>query len=434
MISLLLAAALLAAPLDSASASSQTGSTPETYLKARRLLDGKHAIRENVIVVVRDGKILRIDNSAPQSGEKVIDLGERTLMPGLIDAHTHIALHAGDYDGQILRETPEYRALWASANAKKTLESGVTTIRDLGNEGSGFADIALRDAIENGLVPGPRIVAAIRPVTATGAYRLVGYSPYLQTPALSSAADGVGEVRKEVRLLIAQGADVIKIYMESFEKKQLRDDILTGSMNYSREELNALIEEAHRAHLRVAAHTYSDEAAKIAIEVGVDSIEHGLYLSDATFKTMATKGIYYVPTLMVYEMWRDNEIFQPVSDMKRQQLANTVREHIASYQRALKSGVRIAFGTDTFEKPGSNAHEIELMVRYGMTPMEALKAATTVSAELLGIAESTGSIEAGKAADIIAVDGNPLDDIGAIRHVAFVMKGGAVFVAPEGAH
>jgi len=146
---------------------------------------------------------------------------------------------------------------------------------------------------------------------------------------------------------------------------------------------------------------------------------------------MSAKGIYYVPTLMVYEMWRDNEIFQPVADSKRRQLANTVREHIASYQRALKSGVRIAFGTDTFEKPGSNSHELELMVRYGMTPMEALKAATIVSAELLGVSDSTGSIEAGKSADIIAVDGDPVLDIGAVRHVAFVMKDGAVFVAPD---
>jgi imidazolonepropionase-like amidohydrolase len=427
MMSLCLAAALSVAAVGSPHP--EGDADPYLYMRAHRLFDGKHAMRENVIIVVRDGKIVRLD-TAVSPDARVIDLGERTVMPGLVDAHTHIALHSGDYDGQILRETPEYRALWASVNARKTLESGVTTIRDLGNEGAGFADVALRDAIEKGLVPGPRILAAIRPVTATGAYRLVGYSPYLQTPAISSAADGVGEVRKEVRLLIAQGADVIKIYMESFEKKPLRDDILTGAMNYSREELDALVEEAHRAHVRVAAHTYSDEAAKVAIGAGVDSIEHGLYLSDATFKSMAAKGIYYVPTLMVYEMWRDNEIFQPVPEAKREQLANTVREHIASYQRAIRSGVRIAFGTDTFEKPGTNARELELMVRYGMAPIDALRSATTVSAELLGISDKTGSIEAGKSADIIAVDGDPIADIGAMRHVAFVMKGGAVFRGP----
>jgi imidazolonepropionase-like amidohydrolase len=405
---------------------------PEIYLKAHRFFDGKHEPVQDVIVAVRDGKITQAgkDVKVP-AGARLVDLGDRTLMPGLVDAHTHIALHTGDYDEQILRESPEFRALYASVNARKTLESGVTTIRDLGNEGAGFADIALRDAIDRGLVPGPRIITAIRPVTATGAYRLVGYSPYLDTPALSAAADGPSEVRKQVRTLVAQGAGVIKIYMESFEKKPLRQDILTGSMNYSREELLALVEEAHRAHVRVAAHTYSDEAAKLAIDVGVDSIEHGLYLSDETFAAMAEKGIYYVPTLMVYEMWRDNEIFRPVADAKRQQLANTVREHIAAYQRALRSQVKIAFGTDTFEKPGTNAQEIVLMVRYGMRPEEALKAATSVSASLLDIDNVTGSIEPGKDADMIAVDGDPFANIEAVRHVSFVMKQGVTYVQPR---
>ena len=414
------------------SGSTSVPPSPEIYLKARRFFDGKHDLQQNVIVAVSDGKITEAGTGVkvpPQA--RVIDLGDRTLMPGLVDAHTHIALHAGDYDGQILRETPEFRTLWAAVNAKKTLLSGVTSIRDLGNEGAGFADIALRDAIDQGLVPGPRIVTAIRPVTATGAYRLVGYSPYLQTPAISSAADGPSEVRKQVRLLIAQGAGVIKIYMESYEKKTLRQDILTGSMNYSREELLALVEEAHRAHVRVAAHTYSDEAAKLAISVGVDSIEHGLYLTDDTLKQMADKGIYYVPTLMVYEMWRDNEIFQPVPDAKRLQMANTVREHIATYQRALRDHVKIAFGTDTFEKPGTNSEELVLMVRYGMSPAEALRAATSVSATLLDIADVTGSLEAGKSADMIAVDGNPFTDIEAMRHVAFVMKEGVTYVEPR---
>lgn len=422
MIALLLAAMAAAA---------SPAAPADTYLKARHFFDGRRAVRDNVTILVRGGKIAQVGGDvAVPAGAAVIDLGERTVMPGLVDAHTHIALHAGDYDGQILRETPEFRALWASANAKKTLESGVTTIRDLGNEGSGFADVALRDAIERGIVPGPRIVAAIRPVTATGAYALVGYSQYLETPPISSAADGPDEIRKEVRKLIAQGADVIKIYMESYEKKQLRDDILTGAMNYSREELAALIEEAHRAHVRVAAHTYSDEAARIAIDLGVDSIEHGLYVSDASFKAMAAKGIVYVPTLLVYEMWRDNEIFQPVPAAKRQQLANTVREHIAAYRRALKSGVKIAFGTDTFEKPGSNARELELMVNYGMAPLDALRAATSVSAELLDVADVTGTIELGKSADIIAVDGDPVSDMSAMRHVSFVMKEGTVYVGP----
>jgi imidazolonepropionase-like amidohydrolase len=327
-----------------------------------------------------------------------------------------------------MRETPEYRAIYATLNAKKTLESGVTTIRDLGNEGAGFADIALRDAIDKGLVPGPRIVAAIRPVTATGGYRLVGYSPYNTLPPISSAADGPAEVRKEVRRLIEYGADVIKIYMESYEKRQLRNDLLTGALNYSQEELNALTEEAHRSGTRVAAHTYSDEAARMAIIAGVDSIEHGLYLKEDTFSLMAQKGIYYVPTLLVYELWRDGKIFGGISAENKLKLTNTVREHTATFKRALSTPVRIVFGTDTFELPGTNSEEIELMVRYGMRPADALRSATVVSAMLLGLSSVAGTIEPGKSADLIAFKGNPLEDIRVVQHVSFVMKEGVVYV------
>jgi imidazolonepropionase-like amidohydrolase len=269
---------------------------PSTYIKAGKLFDGRSdQLQENVVVIVQGKKIVRTGKDVViPPGATVIDLSQFTVMPGLNDAHTHIVLHAGDYDAQILRETPEFRAIYATRNARLTLEAGVTTIRDLGNEGSGFADVALRDAIAQGLVPGPRIIAAIRPVTSTGAYRLTGYSPYMTPPPISASADGPSEIRKEVRKLIADGADVLKIYMESYEKRQLRQDRLTGAMNYSQEELNVLSEEAHRAGIRVAAHTYSDEAARMAIAAGVDSIEHGLYLQTDTFRLMAEKGIYYV--------------------------------------------------------------------------------------------------------------------------------------------
>lgn len=404
----------------------------DSYIKAGRFFDGKNPEQRNVIVHVRGATIAEVGPGlAIPAGAHIIDFSNETVLPGLIDAHTHIALHAGDEDQQTLRETPEYRAIYAAANAAKTLQSGVTTIRDLGNEGSGFADIALRDAIENGVVPGPRIVAAIRPITATGAYGLVGYSPYLTVPPLSQSADGPTEARKAVRTLISQGADVIKIYMESFEKRELRKDILTGAMNYSREELAAITEEAHRAHVKVAAHTYSDEAARLAIDVGVDSIEHGLYLTQPTFELMAKRGIYYVPTLLVYELWRDNRIFAPVSPERRQQLANTVREHIATFQRALKTPVKISFGSDTFELPGTNPQELELLVKYGMTPLQALRAGTSAPAELLGLQNEVGSIEPGKQADIIAVEGDPFRDMRALRSVAFVMKGGTVYRGPQ---
>ena len=406
------------------------GQESYTYLKAAKLFDGRSdRLREDVAVVVRGGKIVGVGKGLPvPPGAAVIDLKGLTLMPGLVDAHTHVVLHAGDYDAQIIRETPEYRAIVATNAARLTLEAGVTTIRDLGNEGAGFADVALRDAVAKGVVPGPRILAAIQPVTPTGAYRLVGYSPYVQTPPIAYAADGPAEVRRQVRRLIEQGADVIKLYMESYEKRQLSAEMLTGALNYSHDELKAAVEEAHKAGVKVAAHTYSDAAARMAVDAGVDSIEHGLYLREETFRLMAEKGVYYVPTLLVYELWRDGKLFGGISPENKLKLTNTVREHTESFKRALASGVKIAFGTDTFELPGTNAQELELMVRYGMPPAAALRSATSESAALLGLGDVAGSIEQGKSADLIAVEGDPVADIKAAQRVSFVMKEGKIFL------
>ena len=395
-------------------------------IRAARMFDG-NAMRRNVVVTVDNGVILSAEEREGSAAEDDIVFGDDvTLMPGLIDCHTHIALHAGDYDAQILRETPEMRTIHATLSARKTLEAGITTVRDLGNEGAGFADLAIRDAVEKKLIRGPRVVAAIRPVTSTGSYRLVGFSPYVVTPEISSAADGVGEVRREVRKLIAQGADVIKMYMESYEKKQLRTDILTGALNYAQDELNALVEEAHRGGAKVAAHTYSDEAARMAVAAGADSIEHGLYLSDATFKVMAERGIYYVPTLLVYELWRDGKIFGGISEPMKSRLVKTVDEHTATFRRAVASGVRIAMGSDTFELPGTNAQEIVLMGRYGMRNIDALRSATSTAAALLGWQERIGSVAPGRAADLIVVQGDPSRDLSAVERVVWVMKEGEV--------
>jgi len=400
---------------------------PVVALRAARLFDGMGDVRTRTTLLVRGGRIAAVgDRIEVPADAEIIDLGDATLLPGLIDAHTHLALHAGDYDRQILRETPELRTIHAVVSARKTLDAGVTTVRDLGNEAAGFADIALRDAVQQGLVPGPRVVAAIRPVTSTGAYALTGYSPYLTTPPLSSSADGIGEVRKEVRRLLAKGADVIKIYMESYEKKQPREDLLSGAMNYSKEELVALVEEAHRGHVKVAAHTYSDEAAQVALDVGVDSIEHGLYLTEATFRRMAKQGTVYVPTLLVYELWRDGQIFGGITPEKKKQLAATCEEHAKSFRRALSSGVKIAFGSDTFELPGTNPRELELYVREGMKPLDALRAGTSIPAALLGLGAVTGALKPGLAADVIAVRGDPTANMAALRDVILVMKDGRI--------
>lgn len=399
------------------------------FIRAGRLYDGVGAsMQKDKLLVVFDDRIVRLDNDNRTSYfGKVIDLRNKTVLPGLIDAHTHIVLHPGDYDGQILRETPEYRAVYGTVLARKTLEAGVTTIRDLGNEGSGLADVALRDAIEKGIVPGPRILTAIQPIVPTGAYDLVGYSPYYEFPQIAFHADGPEEIRTQIRRLSKLGADVIKIYMESYEKRETSKDSLTGAMHYTADELRILVDEAHHNGLRVAAHVYSDTAARLAIAVGVNSIEHGLYLTEETCRLMAKKNIYYVPTLMVYELWRDGIIFSPVPEENKRKLARTVKQHTLSFQRALKAGVKIVFGTDTFELPGTNAQELERMTAYGMRPIDALRAATHSSATLLGIERTTGSLEEGKAADIIAVDNDPLENIATMRNVIFVMKDGVVY-------
>jgi imidazolonepropionase-like amidohydrolase len=402
---------------------------PAIYLQCGRLFDGT-AMRENVAVVVRGGTIAEVGvGLAVPEGAQRIDLGAFTLTPGLIDAHTHIALHPGNYDDQILKETPELRAIYATVSARLTLESGITTIRDLGNEGAGFADVALRDAIAKGVVPGPRILAAIQPVTATGAYGLVGFSPYAKLPTTAYEADGPVEVRRQVRNLVRQGADVLKLYMESYEKRQASDsDVLSGARNYTDEELQAAVEEAHGAGLKVAAHTYADESARRAVDAGVDSIEHGLYVSEATFRKMAAKGVVYVPTLMVYELWRDGKIFAGSSPTALDKVKKTVDLHAEAFRSALRTPVRIVMGSDTFELPGTNAQELVAMVRTGMSPIEALRSATSRSAELLGLKGHVGVIQKGAAADLDAFADDPLADVSTLTRPVFVMKGGRIVV------
>jgi imidazolonepropionase-like amidohydrolase len=401
---------------------------PDTFVKCGRLFDPvSGALQDGVGLLVRDGRVVSVGPAAAApAGAAVVDLGGLTVLPGLIDAHTHIALHPGDYDAQILRETPELRTIHATVSARRTLESGITTVRDLGNEGAGFADLAVRDAVAKGLVPGPRILAAIQPLTASGAYGLVGYSPYLKLPALSYEADGPAAVRGQVRRLVREGADVVKIYMESYEKKQAESDVLSGARTYSDEELRALVDEAHASGVKVAAHTYTDESARRAVDAGADSIEHGLYLTEATFRKMAERGIAYVPTLLVYELWRDGKIFAGSSPVTLDKVKRTVDRHTEAFRAALRTPVSIVMGSDTFELPGTNSQELVAMVRGGMSPKEALRSATSRAAALLGLEGRAGVLAPGASADLIAVAGDPTRDIEVVTRPMLVMKDGRI--------
>jgi imidazolonepropionase-like amidohydrolase len=406
-----------------------TAHAQTTYIKAARMFDGRsERVVPNAVIVVEGSKIKAIGAGiAIPAGANVIDLGDRTALPGLIDAHTHIVLHQGNYEEQVLRESPEFRAITATVMARTTLEAGFTTIRDLGNEGAGVADLAVRDAIAQGWVPGPRILASIEPLVTTGAYRIGRLSPNTTPPSIATEANGPFPLRAAVRDLVTRGADLIKVYLDSGRKRTSSD--LRAAPTYSQPEVNAIVEEAHAAGLKVAGHALTDAAAKMGVIAGVDSIEHGIDVSEETFRAMAEKGIYWVPTLVVYEMWaEDPELIGEGATPTKARLEKTVAQHSESFKRALKTPVKIALGTDTFAKPGTNAQELASMVRLGMTPLDALRSATSGAATLLGVDGITGTLEPGKSADIIAVAGNPLNDVMTLQHVSFVMKDGKVYL------
>ncbi len=401
---------------------------PQEKIKVIRcgsLIDVKsEQVKRNVLILIKGNKIEKVGTfEIPQDAE-VIDLSDMTVLPGLIDSHVHLFLHEGSYDDQLLKESIPYRTIRAVVHAKQTLEAGFTTIRDLETEGAGYADVDLKTAINQGIIPGPRMQVSTRALSTTGGYALMGYSWEIQVPAGAQLVDGVDEVRKAVREQIKYGADWIKIYADSRRRGNEVADSLTWYLTFSDDELKAIVEEAQKMNVKVAAHCYSSTAAQRAINAGVASIEHGLYLDEATLKLMKEKGVYYCPTLLAYYRWSKREDLSP---NVRKMIENTVKLHSETFKKALKVGVKIAFGSDLTESHGTNAEEFELMVKYGMKPFDAIKSATIISAELLGWQDKIGSIEPGKLADIIAVKGDPLNDIKVLRDVKFVMKDGKIY-------
>ena len=397
-----------------------------TLIRAARLIDGR---RDNIIspaaVLIEGNKITYVGSAPPDVPKttKIIDLGDVTLLPGLIDAHTHVLLQGDvtstDYDEQLFKESLPYRALRASRAVRLALERGFTAMRDLETEGAMYTDVDVKKAINNGVIPGPRMQVSTRAMSVTGGYGPSGYSPEVTFPMGVQIVDGVEGGRKAVREQIAHGADWIKVYADRayFVDK---DGTLSSIPTFTADEMKAIVDEANRLRHKVAAHAMARPGIENALNAGVDSIEHGIAIPDDLIDRMKAQGTYLCPTLTVTEY---------VAPGRGGVWATTIpTSHHDSFSRALRKGVKIAFGTDAGGFPWdlNQAKEFSYETKYGMTPMQAIKSATIVAAQLMGWDDRIGTLEAGKFADIVAVPGNPLDDITAMERVSFVMKDGAV--------
>jgi imidazolonepropionase-like amidohydrolase len=404
---------------------------PAIVLKAAHLFDSTTGkLIEPGIVIVSGKTIAAVGDAAKIPADaKIIDLGDATLLPGFIDAHVHLDGESSDnwyadwYDSMM--RFPAEQALYGAHNAKITLEAGVTTVRDVGS--TDYVSLGLRNAINAGVIPGPRMLVANYAIGSTGGHadqdpvppqRLASAGP------LQGICNGPDECRAAVRYQIKYGADVIK-FMPSGGVLSLADPVDVPEL--TQEEMNAIVSEAHAWRRKVAAHCHGDQAAKMAIAAGVDSIEHGSFLQDDTLLEMKKKHVYLVPTLFaVYTVNAKEASFPPAIAEKARAAYAHARQ---MFQHAAKIGVPVAMGTDAAVDPhGLNAHEFFLMTENGFTPAQALIAGTASGADLLGIADKVGSLTAGKSADVVAVPGNPLATIQATEHPVFVMKEGVVYV------
>jgi imidazolonepropionase-like amidohydrolase len=404
-----------------------------TYIHCGTLIDEKsEAPRQDALIEIAAGKIRSVTGFSTGFSKPAdaifIDLGRETCLPGLIDTHTHVLLQGdqrrGQYEEQILKWSIPYRTIRATQAARWALEYGFTTIRDLETEGAYYADVAVRDAIREGVIPGPRMLVVTRALDVTGAYPLLGYAPEITVPHGVQVVDGPAECRKAVREQISYGADWIKVYADQrVSTTDGANGIVHSIPTFTQEEFAAIVDETHREHHKVAAHAMGLEGVHSAVEAGVDSIEHGAYIADDDIKTMVARGTWYVPTLYIFVYADELHTAEGFPGWK-----GGTEIHAETFRRALKAGVKIAFGTDAggFEWTVNPAKEFPLMVQYGMTPAQAVRAATVSAAELLQMEDKIGSIEPGKFADLVAVPGNPLSDAGALEHVDFVMKEGVV--------
>jgi imidazolonepropionase-like amidohydrolase len=425
---------MLAILLGLAAAAAASGAdSPVLAVRAARLLDVKTGrYVEKPVVVVAGDRIERVGADVP-AGARVIDLGDRTLLPGLADVHTHILLQgdatSAEYEEQILKEYPAHRVARAVRALKIALEHGFTTMRDLETEGASYGDVALRDAVNEGVVPGPRLFVVGPALSTTGSYPILRFRPDWTFPTGVQVCDGADGCRRAVREQISFGVNWIKIYANTGGLRTTPDGYIDSPPNWTKEEIEAVVSEAHARRIKVAAHATSDTGVRIAVEAGVDSIEHGQSIRPEIAREMARKGIFLCPTLTVGAY-----VAEPRAKTGATIWAEMPKIQIRSIENARKAGVRIVFGTDAGGFPWTEinqAKEFEYELRMGMSPIEAIRSATTVAADLLGLAGKIGIVEVGAWADLVAVSGDPLQDVSVLQKIDWVMKGGEVVREPR---
>src|SRR5690242_13047725 len=400
----------------------------KTIIHAGHMLDVKTGkLLDNVTVSIEGDKVTGVSSGqnspAEAAGARVINLPNATLLPGLIDAHTHLTFDP-NFGYQELGVSIPKEALIGAKNARITLEAGFTTVRNVG--ASGYTDIALRDAINEGMIPGPHVIASGPALSITGGHCDQNLLPYEYHAKADGTADGIEHVQQKVREIIKYGADVIKICATGGVLSKGDDP---QASQYTLEEMKAIVADAHRLGRRVAAHAHGAQGIAWASEAGVDSIEHGSYINDAGIAMMKKNGTYLVPTLYLADWMRENAAKIGLPAMYAEKMKSVTAVSRQNIKKAFNAGVKIAFGTDAAVYPhGLNAHEFAVYVQIGMTPLQAIQTATINAADLLGWSDRTGTLEQGKFADIIAVTGDPLKDVTLLQSPVFVMKGGTVYV------
>ncbi len=404
---------------------------PPLLIKAGRLIDGRSDAPQSGVAILIEGDRIKAVGPVAQvqgqaRGARVIDLSQMTVLPGLIDAHTHLLLQgdptAQSYNEQLLYQSTPYRAILAARNARIALEHGFTAIRDLETEGAMYADVDVKHAVDRGEIPGPRIFASTRAMAPTGLYPIVSDNWELELPHGVQPVDGVEGARLAVRQQVAHGADWIKFYSDR-RYYFTPDSVLHSWVNFTDDEARAIVEEAHRLGRKVAAHAIGSDGIAAALRAGVNTIEHGDGMTDSLLDVLVAKGVYWVPTVTVayYVAGPRGGVWGPMVEHQRR-----------AFARGLKKGVRIVLGTDVGGFPWTElnqAKEFEYYVQYGMTPMQAIKSGTSLAAELLG-QRDLGVVAAGAYADLVAVAGDPLKDVTELSRVRFVMKGGVTYLSP----